>query len=203
MKYSVKALFLLLSGLFVSVSAVTDLRAASMESSRKSGVYLSEIGIGSGYAWGKMLRETRDLAVYPVFARIGFTINSLVGMEGSKSTLLLAVEPFVNSITEPVSGVETGCGVGLRYLHPISRPLDLFMEGSASPMFLSIRSVEQGRAGFNFLLQSGLGLQYKVTEGTAVFAGYRFRHISHGGLADRPNIGINSNALVAGISWLY
>lgn len=203
MKYSVKAFFLLLSGLFVSVSAVTDLRAASMESGRQSGVYLSEIGIGSGYAWGKMQRETRDLAVYPVFARIGFTINSLVGMEGSKSTLLLALEPFVNSIAGPVAGVETGCGAGLRYRHTISRPLDLFMEGSASPMFLSVRSVEQGSAGFNFLLQTGLGLQYKATDRMAFFAGYRFRHLSHGGLADRPNRGINSNAVIAGISWLY
>ena len=70
-------------------------------------------------------------------------------------------------------------------------------------MFLSIKSVEQGDAGFNFLDQLGAGLQYKVSERTAIFGGYRFRHISHAGLADRPNGGINSNALVAGFSWLY
>ncbi|MEI7749345.1 MAG: acyloxyacyl hydrolase [Chlorobiaceae bacterium] len=36
-----------------------------------------------------------------------------------------------------------------------------------------------------------------------MYSGYRFRHISHAGLLDRPNSGINSNALVAGFSWFY
>ncbi len=202
MKYIVKVACFVLLVLFSS-AVFDDVNAASLESGKKPGVYLNEIGVGSGYAWGSLKREPVHLTVYPAFVRIGFNMNSLVGMEDHQSTLQLVFEPFLNSMTDPKTGVETGCSIGLRYLHPLSVSVALFTEASFAPMFLSIKSVEQGDAGFNFLDQLGAGLQYKVSERTAIFGGYRFRHISHAGLADRPNGGINSNALVAGFSWLY
>lgn len=177
--------------------------AAPLENGKKSGVYLNEISVGSGYGWGSLKREAVNLALYPAFVRIGFNMNSLVGMEGCQSTVQLVLEPFLNSISRLDAGVETGCSIGLRYLHPLSASVDLFTEANVAPMFLSIKSDEQGGAGFNFLGQVGSGLQYKVSKKMAIFAGYRFRHLSHAGLADRPNAGINSNALVAGLSWLY
>ncbi|MEI7789515.1 MAG: acyloxyacyl hydrolase [Chlorobiaceae bacterium] len=195
------ACFLLL--VLFSSAVFHDVDAASLESGKPPGVYLNEIGIGSGYAWGSLKREPVHLTVYPAFVRIGFNMNSLVGMEDHQSTLQLVFEPFLNSMTAPKTGVETGCSIGLRYLHPLSVSVALFTEASFAPMFLSIKSVEQGAAGFNFLDQLGAGLQYKVSERTAIFGGYRFRHISHAGLVNRPNGGINSNALVAGFSWLY
>lgn len=184
-------------------STVTDVHARSVERGKSSGVYLNETAFGSGLIRGEMQGEQEALALYPAFVRLGFNIDALAGIEGGRSTLQLAVEPFVNTIAHPVAGVEAGCGIGLRYLYNISRPVDLFMEGSVAPMFLSIRSVEQGNAGFNFLLQTGAGFQYKITRRTAFFAGYRFRHLSHGGVSGRSNRGINSDALVAGISWLH
>ena len=201
MKYFTKIAYLLLPMLFCF--AVHDVRAASPENGKKSGFYLNEIGVGSGYAWGTLKSESSNLAVYPAFVRIGFNMNSLVGMDGYQSKLQFVLEPFINSIAEPEKGVETGCSIGLRYLHPLSASVDLFTEASFAPMFLSINSAEQGAAGFNFLDQLGAGLQCKVSKSTAIFAGYRFRHISHAGIADRSNAGINSNALVAGFSWLY
>lgn len=201
MKYFVKVAFLLLLLLFSFT--VNDAGAAPMENGKKSGIYLNEIGVGSGYGWERLKREQVNVALYPAFIRIGFNMNSLVGMEGCQSTAQIVLEPFLNSITRPDAGVETGCSIGLRYLHPLAVSVDLFTEASIAPMFLSIKSAEQGDAGFNFLGQLGAGLQYKVSKRIAIFAGYRFRHLSHAGLADRPNAGINSNALVAGLSWLY
>lgn len=201
MKYPVKVIFVSVLTLFGFT--VESANGAPLQEVKKTGVYLNEIGVGSGYAWGKLKSDPDNLALYPAFVRIGFNINSLVGIEGRQSTLQLALEPFVNSISDPKAGVETGCSVGLRYLHKLSGPVDLFTEASVAPMYLSIRSAEQGDAGFNFLIQAGGGLQYKVSDRVAIFAGYRFRHISHAGLSDRPNVGINSNAIVAGLSWSY
>jgi lipid A 3-O-deacylase len=201
MKYLVKISVVLLFALFSF--AVEDAHAASLENGKNSGVYLNEIGIGSGYSWGTLKTEPVNLAVYPAFVRIAFNINSFAGIDGHQSTLQFALEPFVNSVSKPEAGIETGLGIGLRYLVELSGPVDLFTEASFAPMYLSIKSTEQGDAGFNFLLQAGAGLQYKVSSRTALFAGYRFRHISHGGLSDRPNEGINSNAIVAGLSLLY
>ena len=181
---------------------VDDARAASLEDGKSSGVYLNEIGVGSGYAWGRFNSGPVHLALYPAFVRIGFNMNSLVGMDGSQSTVQLVLEPFVNSITVPEAGVETGCSIGLRYLHPLSVSIAIFTEASFAPMFLSIKSASQGEPGFNFLDQFGAGLQCKVSKRTAIFAGYRFRHLSNAGLS-HPNDGINYSAFEAGFSWLY
>lgn len=189
--------------LLLCLFSIADAGAASLESRKNTGVYLNEISAATGYCRGELKKEYENFAVYPLLARIGFNINSLAGIDGSRNTLQLGVEPFVNIVAASDHGVETGLGVGLRYYHNCFVPFDLFIEASAAPIFLSIASIEQGNPGFNFLLQSGVGFQYKLTDRNAFFAGYRFRHISNGGLVAASNSGINSDAIIAGLSWLY
>ena len=196
-------LTLLATPQLLSPSLLADEGMDSSAYGKKGAFSLSEISIGSGYASGSLKGLAGNYQLYPVFVRFGFIVSSLFGMEGRRSSLQLALEPFVNAIDLPEKGVESGCSVGLRYFHRLRGALDLFVEAGGAPMFLSIATGEQGSAGFNFLLQGGSGLQYRLTERTALFAGYRFRHISHAGLADRSNEGINSEAIVAGFSWLY
>ena len=201
MKYLINVLSFLILAPFCF--PIQNANAASPGELKTTGVYLNEISVGSGNAWGTLKSYSGNLALYPGFLRIGFNMNSVAGIEGARSQLQLALEPFINSIAEPTADVETGMSIGLRYLHKLSAPLYLFTEASFAPMFLSIKSTEQGAAGFNFLDQGGVGLQYKMTRKTALFTGYRFRHISHAGLSDRSNRGINSSAILFGLSWLY
>ncbi|NTW11228.1 MAG: acyloxyacyl hydrolase [Chlorobiaceae bacterium] len=171
--------------------------------SRSAGFHLNELGIGSGYVGGTLKNHAEDLSVYPAFVRLGFSLNSLFGIESSSSRAQFILEPFYNTIDSPLSGYETGCSIGLRYLHELAGPVGIYFEGSFAPMYLSIDTKEQGAGGFNFLDQLGTGLQFKISVDNAVFAGYRFRHISHAGLVDRSNSGINSNAFIVGFSWLF
>lgn len=204
MKKPCIALFPLLFPVIFAISAPPCRAAAeALPDEEKPAVYLNEIGIGSGYVWGSLNGEDADLSVYPAFVRIGFNANGLFGLKSRRNALQLTLEPFVNVVSGPEDGMEAGCGFGVRYLHEVASPVDLFIEASAAPMYYSIDTKEQGKAGFNFLDQIGAGLQYRFAPGKAFFAGYRWRHISHAGLADRSNDGINSNALVAGFSWLY
>jgi lipid A 3-O-deacylase len=169
----------------------------------KTGVYLDEIGTGTGYAWGTLQNHADDLAVYPGFLRFGFNVNSLFGIKGGTSKVQFILEPFYNTIDSPLSGYETGCSIGLRYLHELAGAAGIYFEGSFAPMYLSIDTTEQGAGGFNFLDQFGAGLQFRLSDKSAVFAGYRFRHTSNASLVDRSNSGINSNAFIIGLSWLY
>jgi hypothetical protein len=52
---------------------------------------------------------------------------------------------------------------------------------------------------FNFVLESGPGVHYFVTEKVAFMVGARFHHISNAGLGDR-NLGLNSILGYAGVS---
>jgi opacity protein-like surface antigen len=194
---------LLCLSLFRCMPAMAATNVASLEKQKTSSIFLNEIGFGSGYARGTLKWDADDFSVYPAFVRIGFNINSLVGLSGGRSTLQFALEPQINTISGPKDGVEAGCGIGFRYFRQLADPVNLFFEASFAPMFLSIDTVEQGAAGFNFLDQLGAGIQYRLSSKTAVFGGYRWRHISHAGISDRSNDGINSNAVVAGLSWLY
>lgn len=177
--------------------------AETLSSQEKTGVYLNEVGIGTGYAWTSLKGASDDLSIYPVFVRLGFNANTLFGIQSSKNSLQLTLEPFVNPLSGQEDGVEAGCGFGIRYLHEAAGPVDLFLEASIAPMFYSIDTIEQGKAGFNFLDQIGGGLRYRFAPDKAIFGGYRWRHISHANLVDRSNDGINSNAIVVGFSWLY
>lgn len=166
----------------------------------KPSVYLEEIGVGSGYAWSHMKRSHASFSAIPAYVRLGFNMNSLVGMQGSSSTLQLGLEPFVNTITEPKTGIETGLDVFIRYLHPITSSAKLVAEVGSGPMYLSIDTREQGDAGFNFMNQFGLGTQFRLGDDSALTVGYRFRHVSNAGTS-QPNSGINSNAIVISYSF--
>lgn len=187
----------------LSVPTVMDAKAASQDEVNKPVIFLNEIGIGSGYINGLREPSPDKYSVYPAFVRFGFNISSLIGMEGRLSTLQLAFEPFVNSIEGEKKGIEAGCSVGVRYFHKIGQAIDFFAETGVAPMFLGIDTVEQGKSGFNFLDHFGAGIQYKLSSSTAFFVGYRFRHISNATILNRPNSGLNSDALICGFSWLY
>ena len=134
--------------------------------------------------------------------RFGFDMNSLVGIKDRDGTLQLALEPFANPVIKPDSGVETGLDVFIRYLYPVSSSVKLVSEIGTGPMYLSVKTAEQGKGGFNFLNQFGVGAQLALSGNSALTIGYRFRHLSDAGIS-QPNSGINSNALVISYSILY
>jgi hypothetical protein len=168
----------------------------------KRGVHLDEIAVGTGYAWGYLKYSRATFDAVPGFVRFGFDMNSFFGMRDRKGTLQLAFEPFVNPVTRPETGAEAGLNVLIRYLHPVSPSAKLVTEIGTGPMYLSIDTAEQGKSGFNFLNQFGLGAQVAVTGKSALTMGYRFRHLSNAG-SSIPNRGINTNALMISYSLLY
>lgn len=167
---------------------------------RSQPVRFNDLTFSSGYAWGS-LKGDENIEVIPFSVRVGLDINELVGLSGP-GTLQIGIEPFLNAIVEPEDGVEAGLNVGFRYLTPLADWVSVYGEISSGPVYFSIDTVEQGDEGFNFISQFGAGLQFEFARNIALNAGYRFRHLSNAGLSD-PNDGINTNALITGISFSY
>jgi len=96
---------------------------------------------------------------------------------------------------------ETARGASLapmirRRLFRRSQSYEPFVELSTGPMWTT-RRVPAATSHFNFISQAGIGAVLFPNRPMAVVVGYRFAHISNGGLAPR-NPGLNVHTLVIG-----
>lgn len=196
-----KNLRILLRGLFIGLSLMSPSLLCAASPATRQRVHLDEIAFFTGYARGVPDRSGEEYVVVPAGMRLGFDLRSLFGMEKSPVKLQLAMEPFVDAVRRPDSGVETGIGIFIRTHVPVTPSVTLVPEAGSGPVYLGIDTREQGDAAFNFLSQFGLGVQVALDRNSALTIGYRFRHLSNAGTR-QPNDGINTDAVVISYSLL-
>jgi len=187
--------------LLMPIAAFPSPLAAS-EPGNSPNVVLDEVGFGFGYASGELTISKDFFQIYPVYFRLGFDISRAVGLHGHDDRLQFSLDPFINPIDAGQSGYEAGLTVFLRYFRSLSQRTDLFAELGSGPMYLSISTSEQGDPGFNFLNQVGLGARYLISDRVAWMVSCRYRHLSHGGLRESRNLGLDSFGVVSGLSLL-
>lgn len=114
-------------------------------------------------------------------------------------TLSLVVEPHLGYFLQVRQAWAGGANLLLDW-----RPLPYY--GSWLPFFeigggVILTEYSKLYGLVNFELQFGLGAHYKLDEKTSLSLGWRFHHLSNGGIY-LPNVGINGNMLMLGVSWL-
>jgi len=182
----------------------SSLAAQRGEFTHEEGFHLHEFSVNVGYGFGELKPENAaDYEVFPLFMQFGFDINSKMGLSDHRGTLQFVMEPFANPISDPEGGAEIGMALMMKYAYPFLEHVSFYTEVGSGPMYLGVDTYEQGNAGFSFLDQVGGGFQYFIDNNKALNVGYRFRHISHASLRDSPNSGINTHAIIAGISLFY
>jgi len=75
-----------------------------------------------------------------------------------------------------------------------------FVELSSGPVW-SQKRVPAGTSRINFISQGGFGVTIHPSERYGVILGWRFGHISNGGIEGDKNPGYNTNALVVGVQF--
>jgi Lipid A 3-O-deacylase (PagL) len=166
----------------------------------KGGYVLSlEGGYGEQFdAWNTAIT---GLDAFNVGIRFGFLPWGATGPDPLKGALEIGVEPFYQRFIEPADAFFAGLGVVARYhLLPFGRFVP-YLELAAVPGATDLRVREQN-TDFVFLLFGGAGASYFITDRTALYAGYRFQHISNA-YTDSPNRGINSHTGVVGLSVVF
>jgi opacity protein-like surface antigen len=73
------------------------------------------------------------------------------------------------------------------------------LAGSAGGTDLDIPEI---RSAFAFLLFGGVGASVFVSDKTALYAGYRYQHVSNGNTS-QPNRGFEANVVVGGLSFYF
>ena len=158
-------------------------------------VRLDSVRVGVGRAEGRV--HDGRYAATVVVPQARFDLSGLVPLPVGR--VVSIVEPFAGYIEEPKRGMEAGLCTMVRYevdVHGITP----YVEGGAGPMYLGIDTREQGKAGFNFMNQIGAGVRLSIDDHLSLEAGYQYRHISHAGLRDSQNHGIETHMGIIGLA---
>ncbi len=163
-----------------------------------------EYGVLGGYWNGndlfKNAPSTNRRAIY-VLPRIGKVLTDELGSGLAAGNVELLIEPMAAHYSQPFSASAFGGSLVLKYnLLSFGRWMP-FWDGGAGVLWtdLAPRIPEQSTQ-FNFILQTGPGVSYFVSENWAITAGFRFHHISNAGLGGR-NIGLNAWLFTLGFSF--
>jgi len=139
------------------------------------------------------------------FANIGVRFGWLpfapVGSGPLYGSLEVGLEPLYQQYIEPRRAYFAGLGLTLRYHFLGLGRLVPYAELASFAGGTNLKIAEV-RSAFTFLIWGGLGLEYFVTDRTALYAGYRYEHVSNGNTA-KPNRGVESNAGVVGVSFFF
>lgn len=108
------------------------------------------------------------------------------------------LEVISDQIISPEQGYLVGICPMLQYKYRFDFGLEAFLEAGAGPTYLSLKTFEQGGPGFNFIDQIGGGIRYEMGPVEADVS-YRFSHLSHAGLRDTQNRGIDSHTILLGL----
>ncbi len=153
-----------------------------------------EIGLQTAYSFG----ITNNAQMVTFFPRVGRVMRILGGP--APGIVTFGIEGMFSRIYETSKAMELGGGLLLRYRMAFPR-VQPYAELEGGMLYEDLRHFSLG-SNVLFTCQGAVGLQIPVYEQLALTAGYRFRHISNAGQS-RSNPGLNSNLLIAGLSFAF
>ncbi|GJL57539.1 MAG: lipid A 3-O-deacylase [Nitrospirales bacterium] len=163
-----------------------------------------EFGFLTGYwqgnnAFGNEPSANRS-AVY-FLPQLGLVVTDEIGSGWAAGNVEVLVEPLAAHYYQPFSASAFGGSLVVKYNFLDFGRWMPFWDAGAGMLWtdLAPRIPEQSTQ-FNFVLQTGPGVSYFVTENLAMTFGIRFHHISNAGIGDR-NIGLNGCLFNVGISF--
>ena len=187
----------LLFGLIVYFSGIAQADVKEADGT----FHLNEVGFLCGFGYGDdEINKTEDYELIILSVRLGYDLASWLNWD-IPGTLQVDFEPFVDPIMEPESNVEFGVAVLLKYAFPLTPRFWPYIEGGTGFIY-STQHTSQQATQWNFIDQGGVGISYLVNDNTSVSLGYRFRHYSNLSI-EEPNGGVDSQAVICGISYLY
>ena len=161
-------------------------------------IFSGEVGYGEQFDL-EGFDDRSDLKFWNAGARVSIVPFGPTGSGLFYGALETGLEPLYQRYTDPKSAYFAGLAAVGRY-HVLS--LGAFvpyveLAAAAGGTDLKVREI---RSDFTLLLFGGGGASYFVTDRTAVYAGYRFEHVSNGNTAT-PNRGFESHVGVFGVSY--
>jgi opacity protein-like surface antigen len=191
---------LLLAALLLPTAAAAQAFDARQTFRQGSVVVSPEVGYGQQFDLEGKSGFT-GLEFVNAGVRFGWLPLSPAGPGPLYGSLELGLEPLYQRYVDPVDAFFAGLGLTARYHFLAAGRLVPFVDLGAFAGGTDLK-IKEIRSEFTFLLWGGAGLSYFVTDRTALYAGYRFQHVSNGN-TERPNRGFESHTGVLGVSLFF
>ena len=200
----VPALFVLV---FLSATCVIrDVATAesSLDARDKMTKGTIEVGIATGY-WQGITEigngHSANRSAVFVLPRIGLVLTDPLGNSWWQGNLELLLEPVFARFTQPFAAEAAGGSFFLKYNFLSFGRWMPFWDAGAGMIWTNLAPrISEQSTPFEFVLETGPGLQYFVTDRLTWTMGVRLHHISNGGLGDR-NAGLNAVLPYVGLSF--
>ena len=164
-----------------------------------------EIGVMGGYLQGNDVLTSVSSNRSAVYAlpRVGVVVTPEVGSGFYAGNLELLLEPLYAHYFEPFTATAAGGSVLFKYnFLGFGRWMPFWDLGLGMLWTNLAPRIPEQSTQFNFVLESGPGVQYFATERIGLTLGVRFHHISNAQLGDR-NKGLNSTLGYVGVSLFF
>ena len=162
-----------------------------------------EVGVAAGF-WqattllGNGRSENRSAAF--VLPRLGIVLTDPVGPGWWRGNVEVLVEPLFARFTQPFAAEAAGGSLVLKYNFLSFGRWMPFWDAGAGMIWTNLAPrIPEQSTQFEFVLETGPGVHYFMTDTVTLTTGVRLHHISNGGLGDR-NTGINAILPYVGIS---
>jgi len=148
-------------------------------------INLAETSLSSGQTYG---HSGHDYQAIPIRTQLLAETHHIDNFR-----ILVGPELVTDIICKPSPGYLAGVSSIVKFSYRLE-DFTFFSECGAGPTYLSVQTHEQGNPGFNFIDQLGGGVEYRFTERLSLGVKYRYSHVSHAGLRDAPNHGIDAHS---------
>jgi len=200
----IRPTLLVIAALFLA-AALFPARAISGELNSKDIIVNSdyELGVLAGYGWAMdNLKQEPDIEHAVLLPSFAIALSGReMGTSFFRGIVQYQLEPVIGYIAVPNQKMEVGLSfAGFKYnftaLESRWSPYSNFGFGV---IYEPIGHHVQG-SDFNFIIQTGVGIQYFLDEHNAINVQYRYRHISNASYR-LPNSSINSSFILVGYSF--
>lgn len=189
--------------LVASLLAAQPAAAFDAEQTFRKGAFVLS-GEGA-YGWQFDLEDNSDFSAIEFFdlaVRFGFLPFGTLGKDGPfYGAFEVGLQPMYQGYVKPQERFWAGLSAVLRYhILALGRVVPYVeLAGSAGGTDLNLPEI---RSDFAFIIFGGVGASVFFNDRSAVYAGYRWQHVSNGNTS-RPNRGFESNVAVLGLSLFF
>jgi len=174
------------------------------QSGREAGWLFGEgqVEVGLQLGGGATLQhDPRSASVFTVLPRVGRVVHEVRSDRAVPGSFEIVLQPGYLTVFQRRTAHVGGLAALLKYNFRTDTRFTPFVEAGAGVSYGTI-TVPRGGTNFNFILQTGIGLQYAISGRHAVSAEWLYHHLSNADTSAH-NPGLNAGLFLLGFSTMY